>query len=118
MARTAHAAPARRSAPRRAPRPAPRAARGAIRWDRVGRLAFIGVLAVILLFYAAPLQHWFEQRRTAAEHTAELQRLEAENARLERRADALTRPDSIELEARRLGMVKRGERPYVIENLP
>jgi hypothetical protein len=38
--------------------------------------------------------------------------------RLERRAGALTRPDAIEREARRLGMIKRGERPYVIENLP
>jgi cell division protein FtsB len=99
-------------------RPAPRAGAGRIRWDRVGRLAFVGVLAVIVLFYAAPLQHWFEQKRTAAEHAAELERLESENARLKRRAGALTRPDAIEREARRLGMIERGERPYVIENLP
>lgn len=115
MARSAAAA--RRPAPRTR-RPAARPARGGIRWDRVGRLAFIAVLAVIVLFYAAPLQNWFEQRRTAQEHSAELERLEAENVRLERRANALTRPDAIEREARRLGMVKRGERPYVIENLP
>ena len=118
MARSAATAPPARRASPRTRRPAPRAGPSGIRWDRVGRLALLVVLAVIVLFYAAPLQHWFEQKRTASEHAAELQRLEAENARLERRAHALTRPDAIEREARRLGMVERGERPYVIENLP
>ena len=91
---------------------------GTIRWDRVGRVALLLVLGAIVLSYAAPLQHWFEQRRTASEHAAELRRLEDENAALKRRAHDLTRPDAIEREARRLGMVKQGERPYVIENLP
>lgn len=120
MARSAAASPTRRRPPPRGRtrRPAACTGPGGIRWDRVGRLALLGVLAVIVLFYAAPLQHWFEQKRTAADHAAELQRLEAENVRLERRAGALTRPDAIEREARRLGMIKRGERPYVIENLP
>jgi cell division protein FtsB len=84
----------------------------------VGRVALLGVLGVIVLLYAAPLQHWFEQRRTASEHSAEVQRLEDENAHLQQRARDLTRPDAIEREARRLGMVKAGERAYVIENLP
>ena len=78
----------------------------------------LAVLGVILLFYAAPLSHWVEQRRTASDHAAELRRLEEDNATLKHRARDLSRPDAIEREARRLGMIRRGERAYVIENLP
>jgi cell division protein FtsB len=116
----ARSRPRPRSAPRARsrPRPVARAHAGGIRWDRVARTAFLLVLAVVVLLYAAPVQHWLEQRRTAAEHAAELRRLEAEHERLTRRAQELTRADAIEREARRLGMVKRGERAYVVEGLP
>lgn len=107
----AHAAAARR---RTSTRP-----RGAsIRWDRVGRAALLLVLAVVVLLYAAPLQRWLTQRETADRHAAEVRRLEAENALLERRAQELVRPQAIEREARRLGMVREGERAYVIQGLP
>jgi cell division protein FtsB len=109
----AHAATARR--PRTASR---RRAPSGIRWDRVGRAALLLVLAVILLLYASPLKNWLTQRGTAAEHAAEVRALEAENARLKERARALTSAGAIEREARRLGMIKQGERAYVIENLP
>ena len=42
----------------------------------------------------------------------------AENERLRARRDALKRQSSLEREARRLGMVKAGERMYVVEGLP
>lgn len=98
-------------------RVAPRPRRGRIRWDRVGRLALLLVLGAVVLSYAAPLRRWFVQRGTASEQAAELRRLQGENAGLKLRARELTRPDAIEREARRLGMVKAGERAYVIENL-
>ena len=99
-------------------RPVARAGAAGIRWARVARAALLVVLAVVVLSYAAPLQHWFEHKRTASEHTAELQRLEAEHDRLAQRARDLNSPDAIEREARRLGMVKQGERAYVVQNLP
>lgn len=117
----AHSAAARaraRGSTRTRGRAAPRATSGGIRWDRVGRVALLVVLGVVVLLYAAPLQHWVEQKRTAAEHTAEVERLEAEQDRLARRAKELTSADAIEREARRLGMVKRGERAYVVQGLP
>lgn len=90
---------------------------GRVRWDRLGRVALLVVLAVIVLLYASPLKSWVAQKQTAAEYGAELRSLEAQNARLKARAEGLTRPDAIEREARRLGMVRQGERAYVIENL-
>lgn len=93
-------------------------ARAGVRWDRLGRLALLIVLAVILLLYASPLKSWVAQKQTSAEYSTELRSLEADNVRLKARAKGLTRPDAIEREARRLGMVRKGERAYVIEKLP
>jgi cell division protein FtsB len=86
-----------------------------IRWDRVGRTALLGVLGMILLLYVSPLTHWVAQSRTADEQRAELRRLESEHRRLADRAAALERAGAIEREARALGMVRRGERAYVIQ---
>jgi cell division protein FtsB len=81
----------------------------------VGRTALLGVLGVILLLYISPLLNWVAQSRTAEEQRTELRRLEEENRRLSERARTLRRPDALEFEARRLGMVRRGERAYVIQ---
>jgi cell division protein FtsB len=71
-----------------------------------------------MLLYVSPLTRWIAQSRTASEHRSELRALEAENSRLRARARQLQRPDALEREARKLGMVRRGERAYVIENPP
>lgn len=89
-----------------------------IRWDRLSRVALLALLGGILLMYVSPAKHWWESARTASAQSAELQHLEAENARLKKRAALLKDPDTLELEARKLGMVRNGERPYVIENPP
>lgn len=104
--------------PRRRPRrPAPTGGRSTIRWDRVGRVALLAVLAVIVLLYVSPARSWITQSRTAAAHRAELRQLERDNAALRRQVRALERPQAVEREARRLGMIRRGERAFVIENL-
>jgi len=90
----------------------------AIRWDRVGRWALLGTLLVVLMLYISPLTKWVEQSRTASEHRTELRQLEGDNARLKKRIDTLRRPDALEQEARKLGMVREGERSFVIENPP
>jgi len=94
------------------------ARRPAIRWDRVGRVFLLGVLVAILTMYASPLQRWFTQRNTAREDTAQLRALEAHNRELKSKLGALRQPQALELRARKLGMVKQGERAFVIENLP
>jgi cell division protein FtsB len=89
-----------------------------IRWDRLGRLALLGTLIVILLLYISPAKHWWEQSRTAKAQRAELQDLNKENRKLKRQVRSLKDPGALEREARRLGMVRQGERAYVIEGLP
>jgi cell division protein FtsB len=104
-----HVAGARRPAVRRRP-----AGAGGIRWDRVGRVALVAMLFVIVLLYVAPIRNWIQQSGTAKHQQQRLDQLKQENARLEGRLNYLKRPDSIDREARRLGMVKRGERAYVV----
>jgi cell division protein FtsB len=92
--------------------------RSGIRWDRLGRFALLATLIAILLLYISPAKHWIQQSRTAGAQREELRELTDENRELRRRVRALRDPGALEREARRLGMVRQGERAYVIENLP
>jgi cell division protein FtsB len=69
---------------------------------------------VIVLLYIPPISHWFQQSGTAARGHAQVHALKLERARLRARLRELTGPGWLEREARRLGMVKPGERPYVV----
>ena len=89
-----------------------------IRWDRLGRWALLFVLALVLYLYIGPTKNWVSTWREAGEKREEVATLRAENERLRVRRDALKRQSSLEREARRLGMVKAGERMYVVEGLP
>jgi cell division protein FtsB len=92
--------------------------RSGIRWDRLGRVALLGTLVVILFSYASPARQWIKQSGTAGHQKQELSELSKENRGLKQRLRALRDPGALEREARRLGMVRAGERSYVIENLP
>jgi cell division protein FtsB len=94
------------------------ARRTTIRWDRLGRLALLATLFVILLLYISPAKHWLQQSSTAGAQRQDLEELTKENRQLEHRVKQLQDPGALELEARRLGMVRAGERAYVIEGLP
>jgi cell division protein FtsB len=89
-----------------------------IRWDRVGRVALLCVLVVIVGLYIGPARSYWSARGEAKEKRIEVQRLQAEHERLEARRKALTTPATLEAEARKLGYVMPGEKAYVIEDLP
>jgi cell division protein FtsB len=89
-----------------------------IRWDRLARVGLLVMLGGILLLYVSPAKHWLEQSGTAKSQTRELDSLQAENQRLAHKVRTLQNPDTLEQEARRMGMVKVGERSFVIENPP
>jgi cell division protein FtsB len=91
--------------------------RTAIRWDLVGRWALIGVLVLVVYLYIGPAAKWVSTYREADRKRAEVAQLREENRKLRERRRALRNPDALEREARRLGMVKAGEKSYVIENL-
>ena len=95
-----------------------RAARPQIRWDRVGRIALLLVLLGVIALYVNPLRSWWSTRQESAQRSSEVTQLERENERLRARREQLKDPRMLENEARRLGMVKPGERAFVVEGLP
>jgi cell division protein FtsB len=89
-----------------------------IRWDRLGRWALIVVLGFVLYLYIGPAASWVSTYKDAKKKRADVAALKAENQHLRERRKELKDPASLEREARRLGMVKAGEKSYVIEGLP
>ncbi len=89
-----------------------------IRWDRITRFLVLGVCLLVLLLYVQPLVAIFSTRGEAATRKSELTKLQRENTALTGRVEALKSPAALEREARRLGMVKPGEKAYVIKGLP
>jgi len=71
-------------------------------------------LAIVVCLYIQPtlsiLKTWREERRQASV----VQQLIRSNATLERRVKSLNNPATIIADARTLGMVRSGEKPYVI----
>ena len=88
-----------------------------IRWDRLGRWALISVLGFVLYLYIGPLATWVSTYKEAGRKRAAVAGLKAENRRLQDRRAELRDPSALEREARRLGMVKAGEKSYVIQGL-
>jgi cell division protein FtsB len=88
-----------------------------IRWDAVGRRALLGVFALVLYLYIGPAVKWVQTYREAGRQRAQVAELRAENARLRAQQRTLSAPGALEREARRLGMVKAGERAYIVQNV-
>jgi len=88
-----------------------------IRWDRLGRWALIVVLGLVLYLYIGPALTWVSAYKEAGRKRAEVAALKAENQRLLDRRKYLRDPASLEREARRLGMVKAGEKSYVVQDV-
>jgi cell division protein FtsB len=91
------------------------AAAARIRWDRVGRWALICVFAFVLYLYIGPTRTWITTYAEAKRKRDDVAQLRSENERLRARRHQLQRAGAVELEARKLGMVKAGEKLYVVK---
>ena len=89
-----------------------------IRWDRFGRVVLLVVLGLVIFNYLGPAKRYWEQRHVAAKQGQELRALQGRNRVLKDRVLGLTDPRLLEQHARQLGMVKRGEKPLVVESIP
>jgi hypothetical protein len=99
---------------RLAPRRGARGRSSRIDWDRFGRVALVLVLFVVIALYVNPVSSFldaFGERKAEEQRLAEAKR---EHAALTEQAGRLADPDAAELEAKKLGMVRAGERSYVI----
>ena len=74
-------------------------------------------VAIVGFLYYRPLRSYFDTRHALAARHAEVRRLEAQKRVLGRRLAATTSPAALEQEARRLGLVKPGERLFIVQGI-
>ena len=82
------------------------------------RLLAIAALLLAAFLYWKPAHTYFRTKHQLDQRRAEVATLRAEKARLEKKiAEAGTSPQLIR-EARRLGLVKPGERLFIVRGIP
>jgi cell division protein FtsB len=89
-----------------------------VRWDRVGRVGLLVVLAVVAGLYVQQALAYLSVRGQSQQQRAIVRQLERQNAALAAAERSLRNPATVQREARALGMVRLGEHPYVITGLP
>ena len=85
-----------------------------MRWERVGRIGLLVVLAVVVGLYVEHTLSYLSTRAQADQQQAIVQSLTRQNARLRQEQKSLNDPATIIRDARGLGMVRPGEQPYVV----
>jgi cell division protein FtsB len=76
------------------------------------------VLAIVVGLYAHHALSYLSIRAQAEQQQSIVHNLVLENAQLERQQSSLENPATVFYDARALGMVWPGERPYVVRGLP
>jgi hypothetical protein len=89
-----------------------------VRWDRLGRLAMLGVLGALLFLYISAGLSLFSTWRESARTNASVAGMKREYHRLQAQHAALESPAWLEMQGRRLGMMFPGERQYFVRGLP
>ena len=83
----------------------------ALRW--IGGL----VIVLIALAYVHPLGSYRHAQTEVAKRQAAIAKLERGNAALQRRLSLTDKSDFVEREARRLGLVRPGERLFIVKGI-
>ncbi len=89
-----------------------------VNWDRLGRVVLVIVLFGVFVSYLNPVVNVIDAWRDSKASKERLSELAVENANLRKQAADGSTEAVLVREARKLGMVRPGERAYVVENLP
>jgi hypothetical protein len=89
-----------------------------VRWDRMGRVAMLCVLVALAYLYASAGLHMLSTWHQSQHDSATVAAMQHEHTLLVHQREALSAPGTLEAEARQLGMMRKGEQPYVISGLP
>ena len=84
---------------------------------RPTRLLAIGGIAVVAFLYWKPTQTYLHTKRQLDLRRADVQQLRAEKAKLEKRIALAGTSEQLVREARRLGLVKPGERLFIVKGI-
>ena len=82
------------------------------------RLLALGGIVLISFLYWKPLHSYLRTKHEVQTRQAEVQALRTEQARLQKRIAAVGSSAQLVREARRLGLVKQGERLFIVKGIP
>ena len=82
-----------------------------MRWLVLGVALFIGFL------YYRPLSSYLDTKHELARRAAEVQELKEDRRAIQRRLARAQEPASVERQGRRLGLVRRSERLFIITGI-
>jgi cell division protein FtsB len=77
----------------------------------------VGAVVLVALLYARPLRSYLGTKHQLAQRASELQSLKRQKRLLQRRLAESTSPEALAREARRLGLVRPGERLYIVKGI-
>ena len=80
------------------------------------RLA-VGAILLVALLYARPLRSYLGTKQELANRTTDVHALKAEKRELQRRLAEASTPQALEREARRVGLVRPGERLFIVKGI-
>ena len=83
----------------------------ALRW------AAVAALAIVAFLYYRPAHSYFSTRSALEQRSAEVSRLRVEHNQLERRLARSSSKEALERAARHLGLVRPGERLYIVKGI-
>jgi cell division protein FtsB len=83
----------------------------------VRRWLGVGALCLVALLYYRPLRTYIETRQTLVQRAADVRSLRAERLDLEHRLADSAMDSALVREARRLGLVKPGERLFIVKGI-
>jgi cell division protein FtsB len=82
-----------------------------LRWLAIGAILLVGLL------YARPLRSYLSTKRDLARRAADVRALKAQKRALQHRLAEASTPEALEREARRLGLVRPGERLFIVKGI-
>jgi cell division protein FtsB len=85
--------------------------------SRRWRLVVLAAALFVGFLYYRPLHAYFDTKHALTARRADVDALESQKRSLERRLSVTTSPAALELEARRLGLVKPGERLFIVQGI-
>ena len=88
------------------------------RGRKLGRLLAIGVALLLGLLYYRPAQAYLDTHKALQARTTEVRALTARKRQLESRLSEIERGATLVRGARRLGLVKPGERLFIVRGIP
>lgn len=89
----------------------PPRSRFVLRWLAVGAILLVGLL------YARPLRSYLDAKHELATRATDVQTLKAERRALQHRLAESTSSEALIRQARRLGLVRPGERLFIVKGV-